>query len=132
MGEYFQHWLNIGKKVKKLPKIFMVTWFRKDEDGKFMWPGFRNNSRIIKWMIDRIEGKTGAKEFEIGLFPEENAIDLSGLDIKKETMEKLLKIDREDWKREVAMIEEFYAKFGDKIPYDLRNHLAELKKKLGL
>jgi phosphoenolpyruvate carboxykinase (GTP) len=132
MGEYFQHWLNIGKKVKKLPKIFMVNWFRKDEDGKFMWPGFRDNSRIIKWMIDRIEGKTGAKESEIGLFPEKDAIDLSGLDIKKETMEKLLKVDKEDWKREVVMIEEFYAKFGNKIPQDLRNHLAELKKKLGL
>ncbi|MDR0800359.1 MAG: phosphoenolpyruvate carboxykinase (GTP) [Endomicrobium sp.] len=132
MGEYFQHWLNIGKKVQKLPKIFMVNWFRKDENGKFMWPGFRDNSRIIKWMIDRIEGKTGAKEAEIGLFPEENAIDLSGLDIKKETMEKLLKVDKEDWKKEVAMIEEFYAKFGDKIPTDLRNHLAELKNKLGI
>jgi phosphoenolpyruvate carboxykinase (GTP) len=132
MGEYFQHWLNIGKKVKKLPKIFMVNWFRKDEDGRFMWPGFRDNSRIIKWMIDRIEGKTGVKESEIGLFPEENAIDLSGLDIKKETMEKLLKVDKEDWRREVIMIEEFYAKFGDKIPQDLRNHLTELKKKLGL
>ncbi|BAV58887.1 phosphoenolpyruvate carboxykinase (GTP) [Candidatus Endomicrobiellum trichonymphae] len=132
MGEYFQHWINIGKKVKKLPKIFMVNWFRKDENGKFMWPGFRDNSRIIKWMIYRIEGKTGAKESEIGLFPEENAIDLSGLDIKKETMEKLLKVDKQDWKREVAMIEEFYAKFGDKIPQDLRKHLTELKKKLGL
>jgi phosphoenolpyruvate carboxykinase (GTP) len=110
----------------------MVNWFRKDENGRFMWPGFRDNSRIIKWMIDRIEGKTGAKESEIGLFPEENAIDLSGLDIKKETMEKLLKVDKEDWKREVLMIEEFYAKFGDKIPQDLRNHLTELKKKLGL
>ncbi len=132
MGEYFQHWLNIGKKVKKLPKIFMVNWFRKDENGRFMWPGFRDNSRIIKWMIDRIEGRTGAKESEIGLFPEENAIDLRGLDIKKETMEKLLKVDKEDWKREVLMIEEFYAKFGDKIPQDLRNHLTELKKKLGL
>jgi phosphoenolpyruvate carboxykinase (GTP) len=132
MGEYFQHWLNIGKKVKKPPKIFMVNWFRKDENGRFMWPGFRDNSRIIKWMIDRIEGKTGVKESEVGLFPEENAIDLRGLDVKKETMEKLLKVDKEDWKREVVMVEEFYAKFGDKIPQDLRNHLAELKKKLGL
>ncbi|MCA6084823.1 phosphoenolpyruvate carboxykinase (GTP) [Candidatus Endomicrobiellum agilis] len=132
MGEYFQHWLNIGKKVQKLPKIFMVNWFRKDENGKFMWPGFKDNSRIIKWMIDRIEGKVGAKEAEIGLFPEENAIDLSGLDIKKETMEKLLKVDKEDWKKEVVMIEEFYAKFGNKMPVDLRNHLAELKKKLGI
>jgi phosphoenolpyruvate carboxykinase (GTP) len=132
MGDYFQHWLNMGKKTKKLPKIFMVNWFRKDEDGKFIWPGFRDNSRIIKWMIDRIEGKTGAVESEIGLFPEENAIDLDGLDIKKETIEKLLKVDKEDWKKEVVMIEEFYSKFGDKIPKELKNYLLELKNKLDM
>jgi len=132
MGEYFQHWLNIGGKVRKLPKIFMVNWFRKDENGKFMWPGFRDNSRVIKWMIDRIEGKTGARESEIGLLPETDAIDLTGLDIKKEAMEKLLSVDREDWKREISMIEEFYAKFGDKIPLDLRIQLVELKKKFGI
>ncbi|MDR2400011.1 MAG: phosphoenolpyruvate carboxykinase (GTP) [Endomicrobium sp.] len=132
MGEYFNHWLNIGERAKKLPKIFMVNWFRKDEDGKFMWPGYRENSRIIKWMIDRIEGKTGVKESEIGLFPQEGAIDLSGLDIKKETMDKLLSVDKEDWKKEVLMIEEFYAKFGDKIPKDLRDYLKELKEKIGV
>jgi phosphoenolpyruvate carboxykinase (GTP) len=132
MGDYFQHWLNIGKKAKKLPKIFMVNWFRKDDEGKFMWPGYRENSRIIKWMIDRIEGKTGAREAEIGLFPQDGAIDLDGLDIKKETMDKLLRVDKEDWEKEVVMIEEFYNKFGDKIPKDLRNYLKELKTKLGV
>jgi phosphoenolpyruvate carboxykinase (GTP) len=132
MGDYLQHWLNMGKKATKLPKIFMVNWFRKDESGKFMWPGFRDNSRVIKWMIDRIEGKTGTVESEIGLFPENNAIDLNGLDIEKGTMEKLLKVDKEDWKKEVVMIEEFYSKFGDKIPHELRNCLADLKKKLGM
>jgi phosphoenolpyruvate carboxykinase (GTP) len=132
MGDYFQHWLNIGKKAKKLPKIFMVNWFRKDDDGKFMWPGYRENFRVIKWMIDRIEGKTGARESEIGLFPQEVAMDLSGLDIKKEIMDKLLNVDKEDWKKEVVMIEEFYNKFGDKIPKDLRNYLKELKEKLGV
>jgi phosphoenolpyruvate carboxykinase (GTP) len=131
MGDYFNHWLNIGRRVKKFPKIFMVNWFRQDEDGKFMWPGYRENFRIIKWMIDRIEGKTGTKESEIGLFPQEGAIDLSGLDIKKETMDKLISIDKEDWKKELVMIEEFYAKFGDKIPKDLRDYLKELKKKIG-
>jgi phosphoenolpyruvate carboxykinase (GTP) len=132
MGDYFQHWLNIGKRAKDLPRIFMVNWFRKDENNKFMWPGYRDNSRIIKWMIDRINGKTGAKESEIGLLPENNAIDLSGLDIKKETMEKLLKVDKEDWKKEIVMIEEFYAKFGNKIPQELRNYLTELKNKFGM
>jgi phosphoenolpyruvate carboxykinase (GTP) len=132
MGDYFQHWLDIGKKAKNLPKIFIVNWFRKDEKGEFMWPGFRDNSRIIKWMMDRIDGKTGAKETEIGLFPEENSIDLNGLDIKKSTMEKLLKIDKESWKKELVMIEEFYAKFGDKIPEKLRTYLLELKRKFGI
>ncbi|MCL2798955.1 MAG: phosphoenolpyruvate carboxykinase (GTP) [Endomicrobia bacterium] len=132
MGDYFQHWLNIGKKLKNPPKIFMVNWFRKDENGKFMWPGFRDNSRIIKWMIERIEGKAGAKEFPIGLFPLDNAIDTTDLDIKKETMDKLLSLNKDDWKKEVVMIEEFYAKFGDKIPQELRDQLTVLKKKLDM
>jgi phosphoenolpyruvate carboxykinase (GTP) len=127
MGDYFQHWLNIGKKIKNPPKILMVNWFRKDEDGKFMWPGFRENSRILKWMIDRIEGKTGAKSTAIGLFPEDNAIDISGLDITKETMSKLFSLNKEEWQQEVKMIEEFYAKFGDKIPQDLKDQLVKLK-----
>lgn len=110
----------------------MVNWFRKDENGKFMWPGFRDNSRIIKWMLERIEGKTGAKETEIGFMPEEGALDLNGLDITKETMDKLLSVNKQDWKKEVGMIEEFYAKFGDRIPQELKDQLDELKKKLGM
>ncbi|MDR0956734.1 MAG: phosphoenolpyruvate carboxykinase (GTP) [Endomicrobium sp.] len=129
MGDYFQHWLNVGNRAKKLPKIFMVNWFRKDENDKFLWPGYRENFRIVKWMIDRIEGKTGAKEFEIGLFPEEGAIDLNELNIDKETIKKLFRVDREDWRKEIVMIEEFYSKFGDKIPIELRNCLAKLKEK---
>lgn len=132
MGDYFKHWLSIGKKASKLPKIFMVNWFRKDENGKFMWPGFRDNSRIIKWMLERIEGKTGAKETEIGFMPEEGALDLNGLDITKETMDKLLSVNKQDWKKEVGMIEEFYAKFGNRIPQELKDQLDELKKKLGM
>ncbi|MDR2425797.1 MAG: phosphoenolpyruvate carboxykinase (GTP) [Endomicrobium sp.] len=132
MVDYFKHWLSIGKKTSKQPKIFMVNWFRKDENGKFMWPGFGDNSRIIKWMIERIEGKTGAKETEIGLMPEDKAIDTSGLNISKETMDKLLNIDKEDWKKEILMIEEFYAKFGNTIPAELKNKLNELKKNFGI
>ncbi|MDR2066851.1 MAG: phosphoenolpyruvate carboxykinase (GTP) [Endomicrobium sp.] len=132
MGDYFQHWLDIGKKVKELPKIFMVNWFRKDEDDKFMWPGFRDNSRIIKWMIDRIEGKVDAVESEIGLLPRLESLDLVGLDIDKEIVEKLLKVNKDDWKKEIVMIEEFYAKFGDKIPKELKDYLLELKNKINL
>ena len=132
MGEYFQHWLNIGKKLKKPPKIFMVNWFRKDDEGKFMWPGFRDNSRIIRWMIDRIEGKAKADEKEIGLFPQEGAIDLKGLDISKETMDKLFALSKDEWKAEIAQIEEFYAKFPRKIPKELKDILKRLKDKIHL
>jgi phosphoenolpyruvate carboxykinase (GTP) len=132
MGEYFQHWINIGKKIKRFPKIFMVNWFRKDENGKFMWPGFRDNSRIIKWMIERIENKTGTKESEIGLLPQDNSIDLKGLNITNDIMAKLLKVDKDEWIQEIKMIDEFYAKFENKIPQDLKNRLIELKIKFGI
>ncbi|MDR2772043.1 MAG: phosphoenolpyruvate carboxykinase (GTP) [Elusimicrobiota bacterium] len=130
MGEYFSHWLEIGKKLKKPPKIFMVNWFRKDEDGKFMWPGFRENFRIIKWMIDRIEERAEAVENEIGLSPTKDGINLTGLDIKPETMDELLSIDKDKWKTEVEQIEEFYSKFDNKIPQELRKILSELKARL--
>lgn len=129
MGDYFKHWLSFKNRAKKLPKVFMVNWFRKDENGKFMWPGFRDNSRILKWMIDRIENKVGAQEKELGLFPKTEDMDLSGLNISKEIMEKLLNVSKEEWKSEIPMIEEFYSKFGDKMPKELKDQLDILKKK---
>jgi phosphoenolpyruvate carboxykinase (GTP) len=130
MGDYFQHWIDMGKKLKNPPKIFMVNWFRKDEKGDFMWSGFRDNSRVIKWMIDRIENSKPAVETEIGLFPQKDGIDLSGLNIDKSIIDKLLSVNKEEWKKEIASIEEFYAKFGDKIPKELTNLLKELKEKI--
>ncbi|MDR3243397.1 MAG: phosphoenolpyruvate carboxykinase (GTP), partial [Elusimicrobiota bacterium] len=130
MGDYFQHWIDMGKKLKNPPKIFMVNWFRKDKKGNFMWPGFRDNSRVIKWMIDRIENSKPATETEIGLFPQKNDIDLSGLNIDKSIIDKLLSVNKEEWKKEIASIEEFYAKFGDKIPKELTDLLKELKEKI--
>ena len=132
MGDYFGHWLSFAKRAKVLPKIFMVNWFRKDEDGNYMWPGFRDNSRVLKWMIDRIEGKVQAEEKEIGLFPKVEDLDLSGLDISKETLEKLFKVSKEEWQKEIPLIEEFYAKFGDRLPKELRKQLDNLKKKFGI
>lgn len=129
MADYFKHWLSFKSRAKKLPKVFMVNWFRKDENGKFMWPGFRDNSRILKWMIDRIEGTVQAQEKELGLFPKIEDMDLSNLNISKEVMEKLLNISKDDWKAEIVMIEEFYAKFGDKMPKELKDQLDMLKKK---
>ncbi len=129
MGDYFKHWLTFKNRAKKLPKVFMVNWFRKDEDGKFMWPGFRDNSRVLKWMIDRIEGKVEGEKKELGLFPKIEDLDLSGLEIAKETVEKLLSVSKEEWQKEIPMIEEFYSKFGDKIPKELKDQLDGLKKK---
>ena len=129
MGDYFGHWLSFAKRAKHLPKIFMVNWFRKDEEGNYMWPGFRDNSRILKWMLDRIEGKVQAQEKELGLFPKIEDLYLEGLDISKETMEKLFKVSKEEWQKEIPLIEEFYAKFGDRIPKELRKQLNNLKTK---
>jgi phosphoenolpyruvate carboxykinase (GTP) len=129
MGDYFQHWLDIGKQLKNVPKIFMVNWFRKDEQGNFMWPGFRNNSRILKWMLDRINGKVEAIETEIGLLPIQDNIDISGLNLKPSILDKLLSINKEEWIQELLMIEEFYDKFGNKIPSELKLNLQTLKLK---
>ncbi|MDR2860440.1 MAG: phosphoenolpyruvate carboxykinase (GTP) [Elusimicrobiota bacterium] len=132
MGEYFQHWLDIGKKLKKPPKIFMVNWFRKDEDGNFIWAGFRDNFRVIKWMLDRINGKVETQKSPVGLFPKDGDIDLKGLDISKENFQKLFALDKEEWKSEIAQIEEFYAKFGRKIPKEFKELLKELKEKMAV
>ncbi|MEE9524611.1 MAG: phosphoenolpyruvate carboxykinase (GTP) [Thermodesulfovibrionales bacterium] len=128
MSDYFSHWLKMGKKIKNPPRIFLVNWFKKDDEGKFIWPGFRDNSRVIKWMTGRINGDVKANESKIGLLPNIDDIDLSGLDISKETMEKLFEIDPEEWKAEVEAIGKFYAEFGDKLPPKLIDHLNDLKK----
>ena len=127
MADYFGHWLK-GLKLTNPPKIFFVNWFKKDEAGQFAWPGFSDNSRVIKWMLDRIKGTVGAKETPIGFLPNISDLYLDGLDISKDTMEKLFEIKPEEWKKEIAGIEEFYAQFGDRLPAELKKHLAELKK----
>jgi len=133
MGDYFGHYLKIGKAhdPAMLPKIFYVNWFRKDEDGKFMWPGYGENSRVLKWIFERCEGKADAVETPLGRTPTPDAIDLSGLDISAGTMEKLLKVDPTEWEAEIPLIEEHYAKFGDRLPAELRKEFEALKKRLG-
>jgi phosphoenolpyruvate carboxykinase (GTP) len=129
MGDYFQHWINIGKQLKTVPKIFMVNWFLKNDDGNFMWPGFRDNSRILKWMLDRINCKVDVIETEIGLLPIQNDIDITGLNLKPKTLHKLFLINKEEWIQEISMIEEFYKKFDNKIPKELKLNLQTLKHK---
>ncbi len=132
MGDYFGHWLEMGEKLgDKAPKIFNVNWFRLDDEGNFIWPGFGDNMRVLLWMLDRCEGKVGAKETPIGYVPEIDDLDMEGLDISKETLADLLNVDNGIWKDEAAGIEEFYKKFGDRLPAELKKQLDDLKARLG-
>lgn len=132
MGDYFGHWLEMGEKLgDKAPKIFNVNWFRLDDEGNFIWPGFGDNMRVLLWMLDRCEGKVGAKETPIGYVPEIDDLDMEGLDISKETLADLLNVDKDIWKDEAAGIEEFYKKFGDHLPAELKKQLDDLKARLG-
>ncbi len=130
--DYLQHWLNMGKKTDpdKLPKIFYVNWFRKDKDGNWLWPGFGENSRVLKWIIERTSGEGKAVKTPIGYMPTIDAIDRTGLDVSDEAMEELLKVDRDEWLKEVASVKEYYAQFGDRLPEELARQLEALEKRL--
>jgi len=132
MGDYFTHWFAMGDTLgHKAPRVFYVNWFRKSSGGKFLWPGFSDNSRVLKWMCQRVDGKVGAKETPIGLMPKDGDLDLSGLDIPAENMKELMQIDLAAWKAEVPDIEKHFAVFGDRLPERLRKQLEEMKKRLG-
>jgi phosphoenolpyruvate carboxykinase (GTP) len=132
MGDYFKHWLEIGKHPgAKLPKIFYVNWFRRGADGHFLWPGYGDNSRVLKWIFGRCNGTAAAKETEIGNLPADGALDLSGLDIPAEDQKALFGVDKEGWKAVIPQIEQHFAKFGAKLPAELSKQLDELKARLG-
>ena len=132
MADYWQHWINIGATLDadKAPKIFNVNWFRKDDEGNFMWPGFGDNLRVLDWIIDRCEGKVGAEETAIGYLPKAEDINLEGLDgeVTVESLKSILDVDKALWAEDAKGIEEFYGKFGDKLPKELRAELETLKK----
>lgn len=130
MGDYFGHWLEMGKKIPNPPKIFHVNWFRTNADGKFLWPGFGDNMRVLLWILDRCEGKVGANETAIGYLPKKEDLNLTGLDISDDTLTELLSIDKDVWLKETEGIGEFFAKFGDKLPKELAEELDNLKKRL--
>lgn len=130
MGDYFAHWLDMKNKTDKLPKIFNVNWFRTDENGHFIWPGFGDNMRVLDWIIKRCEGAVDADETAIGFVPKAEDINIDGLDINIETLKGLLDVDKDMWKTEAEGIEEFYTKFGDKLPETLRSELETLKANL--
>jgi phosphoenolpyruvate carboxykinase (GTP) len=133
MADYFAHWLDVGASVdpEKLPKIFYVNWFRKDEDGRWLWPGYGENSRVLSWVFDRAGGEGEAEETPIGFIPAPGSIDTEGMDISAEDMDKLLAVDLDDWRAEVPSIREHYAKFGDKIPATLTAEVDRLEQQLG-
>lgn len=132
MGDYFAHWLEMGKNTdaSKLPKIFYVNWFRKDADGGWLWPGFGENSRVLKWIVERVSGKSEAVETPIGYLPAPDAIDTAGLDVTTAEMEELLNVDVEEWLKEIESIREHYERFGDKLPKALSDELAALEARL--
>jgi phosphoenolpyruvate carboxykinase (GTP) len=129
---YLQHWLDIGEKTSadKLPKIFYVNWFRKDSNGKWLWPGFGENSRVLKWICERVAGEGSAVKTAIGYMPSTDAIDTKGLDVSAADMAELLKVNKDEWLKEVTSIKEHYAKYGDKLPKELSSQLEALEKRL--
>ncbi|MDD5594056.1 MAG: phosphoenolpyruvate carboxykinase (GTP) [Candidatus Margulisbacteria bacterium] len=131
MGDYFKHWLAMGKTMTPPPKIFNVNWFRRDDDGNFLWPGFGENLRVLEWIISRCKNEIEGVETPIGYLPHENDIDLTGLRMPRENMKKLLTINNKDWKQEAASISEFFKTFGNDLPKEMSHELKALEKRLG-
>ncbi|MEJ7585322.1 MAG: phosphoenolpyruvate carboxykinase (GTP) [Acidimicrobiales bacterium] len=132
VGDYFAHWLEIGRATDadKLPKLFWVNWFRKDTDGSFMWPGFGENSRVLKWVLERVGGKGGCRDTPIGRIPAHDALDTEGLDLDADTLERLLTVDPDAWRGEVELIEGHYRFVGERLPTELADELTQLEKRL--
>ena len=133
-GDYFGHWIALGKEADaiKLPKIFYVNWFRRDDDGGFLWPGFGENGRVLKWVVERLEGQAAAAETAIGHVPTAGSLDVDGLDLTAEELDECLRVDPDEWKAEIPAITEWFDKFGDKLPTLLWAELDGLKTRLGL
>jgi phosphoenolpyruvate carboxykinase (GTP) len=133
-GDYFGHWIALGKEADavKLPKIYYVNWFRRDDDGDFLWPGYGENGRVLKWVVERLEGSAAAAETAIGHVPTIEALDVDGLDLTRDQVEACLRVDAEEWKAEVPGIKQWFEMFGDKLPTLLWAELDGLKTRLGL
>ena len=132
MADYFQHWLTMGDRFgKHAPRIFYVNWFRKSPEGRWLWPGFGDNSRVLKWMCERVDGKAGAVETPIGLMPKEGDLDLTGLAISAADLKELLRVDANAWKAEISDVEKHFGQFGDRLPERLRKQLNDLGTRFG-
>jgi phosphoenolpyruvate carboxykinase (GTP) len=132
MADYFQHWFDMGDRLgKHAPRIFYVNWFRKTADGKWLWPGYGENSRVLEWMCERVDGKASARQTPIGHLPDEADLDMTGLDLPSEDLRELLRVDEDAWRHEVSDIEKHFAQFGTRLPARLRQQLDELEARLG-
>jgi phosphoenolpyruvate carboxykinase (GTP) len=134
MGDYFAHWLHVGAAASDpevLPKIFYVNWFRKGVDGTWLWPGYGENSRVLEWVFERVAGRGDAVETPIGWVPASGAIDIEGVDVSKEDMEELLRVDHDEWRAEVPLIRRHFDTFGDRLPAELRGAVDDLERRLG-
>jgi phosphoenolpyruvate carboxykinase (GTP) len=131
-GDYINHWITMGKDndASKLPKIYYVNWFRRSQDGGFLWPGYGENSRVLKWIIERLEGTAAAVETPIGLVPAPGALDIDGLDLTEEEVRQALSVHRDEWRQEIPQIKEWFEKFGDELPAVLWTELDSLKARL--
>ncbi len=132
MGDYFAHWLEIGAATDaaKLPKLFWVNWFRRGDDGSFLWPGFGENSRVLKWIVERVTGEGEAVATPIGRVPAEGALDTAGLDLDPAILTELTTVDKEKWRQELSQIEAHYETFGERLPGVLHDELKDLEKRL--
>ena len=130
MADYFRHWLEMGKRIPHPPKVFHVNWFRRGADGKFLWPGYGENVRVLKWILERVEGRGAAEETPVGFVPTRNALTLDGLKISPETMEELLRVNSEDWEDDLADSKQFFDKFGSRLPQELREEHEKLSRRL--
>ena len=128
MADYWGHWVKMGRVLgSNAPKIFQVNWFRKGADGSFLWPGFGENSRVLEWIVGRIEGSADAMETPIGLLPASGSLDLDGLELADDAVEQLFDVDRDSWLAECDLTDEYFAQFGDRVPAALRAELASLR-----
>ncbi|NLG56077.1 MAG: phosphoenolpyruvate carboxykinase (GTP), partial [Rhodococcus sp.] len=132
-GDYINHWINVGKNADatKLPKIFYVNWFRRGEDGRFLWPGFGENSRVLEWIIRRIENKADAQSTPIGYVPTASDLNLTDLDVDAADVDEALAVSADEWKQELPLIEEWFEFLGEKVPSGVRDEFEALKQRLG-
>jgi phosphoenolpyruvate carboxykinase (GTP) len=132
MGDYFAHWLRIGTMTEaaKLPRLYYVNWFRQDANGRFLWPGYGENSRVLQWVFERVSGQGKAEETPIGNLPASGALDMTGLQVDADAIRTLLTVDAEGWLAEIPLIKQHYDQFGDRLPAALGQELASLEQRL--